>query len=73
MIVFYDWPFPLVHFAKNVANSQYYFPFYFLAQFSAIVSSFMGISFNINNKRPFGLLQVATCDNACMIQCYRIT
>ena len=43
MFVFYGWPFPHMYFAKNVA--KYYFPFKFLAQFSATVSSFTGIPF----------------------------
>ena len=42
MFVFYDWLFPHVYFAKNKLIT--YFPL-FLAQFSATVSSFMGITF----------------------------
>jgi len=45
MLVFYDWPFPHVYFAKNVAGICL---FLFLAQFSATVSSFMGILYSAN-------------------------
>ena len=55
MFVFYDWPFPHVYFAKNVA----YFPFNcWLAQFSATVPSFMGTSFSRDTRRSMISLTV---------------
>jgi len=50
MFVFYDWPFPHMCFAKNIANNI--FPFNSWLSFQRLCRPLWGLAFNASNLQP---------------------